>query len=326
MGVTEVARASWLVPVVLLSVVTTASAQSEEGAAVCDEAMALQHFQSAVALYEATNVEAALFEFRRAYECRPNHRLLYNIGVCTMELRDFAAALIAFLDYLRGGGDAISPDRRAAVAADVERLRPLVGSVRIEVNVSESEVTLDGARLSPSERAGPRFVNVGSHRIRASASGYLAEERVVEVSAGEHLDVALSLRERASTAHVSTPPGARPTPANDGRRGASRGRAGLLTSAAVTGVLFVATGVALAFVLLSDDALEADLARRPNVPGDVETARSTLRSWALTTDILGAATAVSAGFLLYFLVRSSQNRDSDAVEASITPGGVRFRF
>src|SRR4051812_42949552 len=51
-------------------------------------------------LYEENDFQAALVEFRRAYDLAPNYKLLYNIAQVCYQLQDYPGALRTFNKYL----------------------------------------------------------------------------------------------------------------------------------------------------------------------------------------------------------------------------------
>src|SRR5256885_2175420 len=83
-------------------------------------------FQRGVQLFHEGSFEAALAEFRKAYQVAPSYRLLYNIGQVHYELHDYVGALKSFRQYLTDGSTDIPADRRVAVEAEIRKLEGLV--------------------------------------------------------------------------------------------------------------------------------------------------------------------------------------------------------
>ena len=59
-----------------------------------------RHFQEGVVLYTEGDYHGALIEFTRAYTLAPNGVVLFNVGETQYQLRDYAAALETFQQYL----------------------------------------------------------------------------------------------------------------------------------------------------------------------------------------------------------------------------------
>ena len=101
------------------------------------------HFQQGVELYQADDYEGASIEFRRAYEQNPSYRILYNIGQAENELRHYAAALVAYKQYLAEGGNEIDKGRRKEVVKELERLATLVGTIEVACLTPDALVIVD---------------------------------------------------------------------------------------------------------------------------------------------------------------------------------------
>src|SRR5262245_54716328 len=75
------------------------------------------HFDRGVDYYRDGNINAALIEFKRAYEAAPNYRVLFNLGQVANALNDYVEAQRYFQRYLQDGGAEIDAERRAEVNA-----------------------------------------------------------------------------------------------------------------------------------------------------------------------------------------------------------------
>src|SRR5215207_11639432 len=95
--------AVWILPVAVTLAAVPARADDE----------ALARFERGVQLYEAQNFEGALVEFSAAYKLTGNFKLLYNIGICQQQTRDYVSAAESFRKYLKDGGGEITPERKS---------------------------------------------------------------------------------------------------------------------------------------------------------------------------------------------------------------------
>ena len=97
-----------------------------------ERAAARGHFKQGVELAKAGSYEAALAEFKQAYQLSPHFSVLYNIGQAELALERPGLAVETLRRYLAEGGEQIEPARRAEVestiATELERLgqRPVV--------------------------------------------------------------------------------------------------------------------------------------------------------------------------------------------------------
>ena len=97
---------------------------------------AKQHFLRGVSFYKDGDLDAALAEFSKAYETRPDYRVLYNIGQVQAERRDHAAATKALRQYLKEGDRELDSERRAAVEQSLTDTATRVASLMVTANVT----------------------------------------------------------------------------------------------------------------------------------------------------------------------------------------------
>ena len=127
-----------------------------------DEAKAL-YDQARNAFHDGKYIEAADL-FRAAYEKRPAWKILYNIGQSEAAAARYGLALEAFELYLVKGADDVGDDRRDEVLKEVERLRLLVGFLKIE-GEDGLTLTVDGVVRGETPFAGPIRVAAGAHAV-----------------------------------------------------------------------------------------------------------------------------------------------------------------
>jgi hypothetical protein len=164
-----------LVAAGILSTSLTAAAQD----AAADEAREL--FKQGVTHFEADRHEQALSAFERAYELRPNWKLLYNIGQCHAVLKAYGLAIESFEAYLAEGGDDILSDRRDEVLEEVRRLRDMVGNLNV-TGPDGLSVYVDGALRGKTPLLTPIRVTAGKKHqvsIKSGPEEVLARELVV---------------------------------------------------------------------------------------------------------------------------------------------------
>jgi hypothetical protein len=89
-------------------------------------------FSSGVELFNKENYQEAVVAFRKAYELKPSWRIQYNIGQCEAALKRYGLAIEAFESYLGAGGDEVPIERRDEVLKELERMRLMVGSIKVQ--------------------------------------------------------------------------------------------------------------------------------------------------------------------------------------------------
>lgn len=171
---------------------------------------ASERYGRALRSYDDGNYDAALVEFQRAYEIAPTFRILYNLGVVSLALRDYASALTYFERYLAEGGGQVSTEQRSEVERKMRDLAAHVGQIEVTVNVERAEIRVDDRVIGTSPLRGPLRLNAGARRISARAPGRLPDSRFVDLAGGDRLQVELSLVDPRAERSAASSPAQRP--------------------------------------------------------------------------------------------------------------------
>ncbi len=268
-----------------------------------------KHFQRGVALYNEADYRAALVEFRRAYETAPNPAVLYNIGQTYYQLQSYAQALTTFERYLAESGEQAAHAKEVEDTVDI--LRSRVGKLQIAVNLDGCEVTVDDELAGKTPIGEPVLVSIGRRKVIAMCEGRAAETRVVEVAAGDLLEVKIALAANALPASAlrADRPGASKSTTNWRKVGwISTGV--LAAAAATTGVL----------ALMASSDLDDERSTYPSSLDALDDKASKLRRLSLAADVLGAATLVVGGITLTYTLTSSRSKEK--VQLSVAPTSV----
>ncbi|HEY5957920.1 MAG TPA: PEGA domain-containing protein, partial [Polyangiaceae bacterium] len=170
-----------------------ASPPTQSEAAIDPKTESNRHFEFGIKLYEDKNTLAALAEFEAAYWQYPSAAALQNIALCQKQLYRYLDARESLARLLRDHGAELNHADRLSVEQAMAELGALIGSVRLSVAPANAEVVLDGRTLSPDEVQQPIVVDVGEHRVVASAPGFAPALRSFRI-AGGHQDVPIALR------------------------------------------------------------------------------------------------------------------------------------
>jgi hypothetical protein len=92
---------------------------------------AVREFNRGVRLFKNGKHEEAVTAFRKADKLKPSWKIKYNIGQCEAANKRYGLAIKALERYLGEGGDEVPSDRRDEVLLELERLRKMVGSIRV---------------------------------------------------------------------------------------------------------------------------------------------------------------------------------------------------
>jgi hypothetical protein len=310
-------------PLLVLLAITSSSAlcaaePAAPSASASSTTEARDRFQRGVGLYREGSYDAALAEFKRAYELAPNYRILYNLAQVQVERHDSVAALSLFGQYLQQGGNEIEADRRAQVERDMQSLRGRVADLTVESNVTGAQLSIDGVEAGTLPLAGPVQVNSGVRQVTVAKQGYQSVTRSLTIAGAQPLKLNLPLQPldgRAPAAAVAAP-AATTTEASkpvDDSPGLS---APFWVSAVATGV-FAGTATAFGIISLNrNQKLDDELNRYPTDPQAVEDARSSLKTSAVLTDVFTGVSIAAAAATVYFALTSSSSAEAPPAKAA----------
>jgi tetratricopeptide (TPR) repeat protein len=272
-------------------------------------------FQKGVQLFKEWSFEAALAEFRKAYQLAPSYRVLYNIAQVHYELHNYVDALKAFRQYLNEGAADVPADRRTQIEAEIRKLEGRVGYIEVVANVDSGQVAIDDVPVGILPMKAPILVNPGVRRVSVTKPGFGTTARNVTIAGGDHAQVQVELNDAVASRAPRDESGKK-SGRVEGR--SERPRTAMWISLAATGALGVGAGV---FALLAQDArrdFEHQLGVFPTSRSDIDQARSTLVRNAAITDALAAATVVGGGLTVYFALTTGGSKDP-AAASTATP-------
>ncbi len=284
-------------------------------------------FHQGVQLYNEGSFEAALAEFRRAYQLSPNYRLLYNIAQTYFELHDYVSSSKALKQYTQAGGNEISAARRAEVNELNQKLDDRIAYLDIACNVDGADIRVDDISVGVSPLAPAVPVNAGPRRITAVKAGYAVTAHMVTVVGGERSKVAINIAALAQGESAGLSAKGMPSSFLEGESGQKApSHAGLITTTIITGGLAIATGVFGLLALRARSDFESELGQIPNSKDSIDSARTKMKTYAYVTDGLGAATLISGGVVPYLLLTDSGSKKKSNAESSValvpTAGGL----
>jgi hypothetical protein len=265
------------------------------------------HFDRGVDYYRDGNINAALIEFKRAYDAAPNYRVLYNLGQVANALNDYVEAQRYFQRYLQDGGAEIDPERRAEVNALITKLGGRIASVTVVCSVEGAQIYVDDVPVGVSPLAEPLRVSAGTRRIAAAVTGKPRSTRVIEAVGGEQLTVEI---EAVGAAHPAAAPAyASSEPAPSGGPGP------VLWLGIATGALAIGTAV-VGILAAQDGSKFHDALNRSTTSGELNRLHDRAATKALLTDILLGATAITGGVTLFFALTGTSQPDQPPVAAA----------
>jgi len=293
------------------------------------EDQAAAHFERGVSLFQDEDYKSALFEFQRAYDAVPDHRVLYNIAVTHVELYDYASAQQAFRRYLEEGGDDIEDDRRRSVEQELAKLHQRVGVVVIETSPPGASVWVRGSVVGQTPLELP--LNIGEHELELELEGYASARERVSVSGGVQTPLAVELEPTPQSR--STANGARRSKADaagpkETRALPERLRLGTWIALGVTAASGVATLTLGSLALRTQDELDEALAGPYPDLDRLEGLEARGRRLAIGADVMLGVTCVAAASALALGIASVvlQRKGTGGSRAAIGGGGLALRF
>lgn len=272
---------------------------------------AATRFKKGLELFKDGDAQAALIEFRRAYELAPNFNVLYNIGQVSFQLQDYPGALSALERYLAEGGSSVPAGRRGDVQKDIDKLKTRVANVELVTTVPDAEITINDVTVGKTPFTRPILVSAGRRKITVSRPGFTASTKIIEIASGDQLKVPIDpveIRSAPPPTSDQPKPAEQPPPSpvvSDGGSPpapppplAPASRPVPVAGIVVTGGLTVAAVVTGVLAL----GASSDLATQRTSPSatrdSLDSAQSKTKALALTTDILTGGAVVSLGITL----------------------------
>jgi len=295
-----------------------------------DKEKAQAAFEAGKVKYEAGEYAAAAAAFREAYEIKPNWKLLYNIGQCEALAKRPGLALQAFESYLTEGGDDISGERREEVLAEVERLRKMVGALKVKAP-DGAVVIVDGVERDRTPLPGPIMIGAGiTHQVKVVLGDDVLVDRPVRVSGGQAVTVEAEKEAEvapAPEAGVGTNEGEEvqpPEPLETDDEAQPLAVAGWI-AVGVGGAAMIAGAITGGLALSKDKQLEDDCPDGECSPEHWKE-NDKMKDLAITTDVLipvGAAIAATGVVLLIVSAGDGEQvDDADVALAPIVGAGV----
>jgi tetratricopeptide (TPR) repeat protein len=274
--------------------------------------LARQHFTQGTKLYKDGDFDAALVQFERAYEVKPNYKVLYNIGQTYFQLRQYVEARDAMQRYVKEGGAQLEGERLAAVTKDLADLEKRIANVTINVNVADATVLVDGKNVGKTPLPGPVPVSEGQRTISVEAPNRGVLQRLIRVAGGESQTLNLTVEEAKVVVVHTKSTDAKPV------------HLGPVFWTTAIGAIVLAGGSGVTgFIALKAQHDNQDQQKELGLsPTQLDDSDRRAKNFALTTDILaGAAIACAGVATVVWLTRPSSKSQ---VGLALTPSSANL--
>lgn len=160
----------------------------------------------AVSAFDASDFARARTLFERAYELRPNARVLRGMGIAALRLERFSEAYRTLTTSLKHPVQPLTASQRDEVTGLLSWMETSLGCIKLRwspAEPAEYEVLVDGK----VHKEVPIWLSAGTHRVAVHAPGFGAIDRTITLAPEQHEVIELTLKKRAS------PEVAKPKPA-----------------------------------------------------------------------------------------------------------------
>lgn len=153
---------------------------------------AISYFKEGNSLFKKKQYKLASMKFREAYHLKPSWKLFFNIGQCEAAAKRHGLALEAFERFLSEGGDDIVVTRRDQVLSEVERLRKMVGFLRVYAP-ENTLIIVDGVKRGKAPLSMVLPVAVGyEHEVIGEINGQRLPPQRFRVTGGQSMSIELT--------------------------------------------------------------------------------------------------------------------------------------
>ena len=157
-------------------------------------------YDSARLLLANNDFAGALTKFQQAYDLSKDPRLLYNMAICSKNVRGYARMQRLLEQYERDAGASMTSDERSAVDTALAAIKGLVGALELTVSPNGATILVDGATVGTSPLKDPLFVDLGAHTLSVRLPGFDSVEKPIGVEGGNVTELSITL---TATAHVA---------------------------------------------------------------------------------------------------------------------------
>ena len=267
---------------------------------------AAERYERGLQLYSEGEGALALIEFERAYELVSNYRVLYNIGQVRIQLGRYASARDALQAYLEAGGDELSPERKAAVEADLQMLVGRTAYLTVLSNEPEAEIVIDGIVVAHTPMSEPLLVDAGVHAVAVQKGGFQSSSTRISLAGRDQREITLNI---TAVPELKAAPTKVVVEKRIEREIVAPQRADdtmMWIGWTATGTLALGAGIAGYFGITKANDLESMRTDYGVTPKQLDNAKSKARTLFIIADLAGAAALVMGGVSLYLTLSTTE--------------------
>ncbi len=150
-------------------------------------------YEAARTLYEQNDFAGAGAKLQQAYDRSKDPRLLWNIASCEKNLRHYARVEALLTRYLSEGHSVLTKENEAEARAVLAAVHQFVSPLDLTVNEAGALVFVDDQQAATTPLQAPIPVDVGTHQLRITKSGFKPFVQDLTVGGGAPMKVTATL-------------------------------------------------------------------------------------------------------------------------------------
>jgi hypothetical protein len=180
--------------------------EAEDKAVEEAKAQARELFFDAVLLFDQGKYASALEKFSESYELHPHWKILYNIGMCYLEINDMPRAAEMLSQFLEGGGRKIKEELIEEVAGTLKKVKSKVGTLRLTGHYKGGVLTINGVENHRGAKGKDVFLTPGVHHVKLTGGEVVLLDTKVTIEAGEEKEIFVVKHEWSGITKKDEPP------------------------------------------------------------------------------------------------------------------------
>jgi hypothetical protein len=164
---------------------------------------ALQSFEQAKNLFEASDFATAHAKFKQAYEGSRNPRIFWNMAACSVRLKRYARAIEEAERYLAEGRSRLTAEQIEKANGALAEWRSFVAEATLKLDPGEATLHVDDEPRGVVAAQATLYLDMGKHELRFEKAGYEPLTKVIAIGEVGKPTFALTMKSLAAApAHL----------------------------------------------------------------------------------------------------------------------------
>jgi hypothetical protein len=159
-------------------------------------------YEGAKLLFADGDFNGALSKFKQAYDKSKDPRLLWNMAVCEKNLRHYYKLQVLVRKYLEDGKGLLTPEQETQARELIDAVQSFIAVLDVRTTEAGAEIAIDGEPAGTTPLSAPLPIDLGTHTITVTKSGFLPFTKEIEVQGGSTATLDAPLSPDVTTAHL----------------------------------------------------------------------------------------------------------------------------